>query len=113
MGGDSAGGNLAAVVAQQRVIPIVFQLLVYPSVDMRMLTPSFRKYAEGYGLSYKMCLWFKDHYMGKQKKDLDPRASPYFAEREVIIGLPPALIILAECDVLKDDGELYASMFFF
>lgn len=108
MGGDSAGGNLAAVVAQQRPIPIAFQLLVYPSVDMRMLSSTFRKYADGYGLTQKLSLWFADHYMAKASR-LDPRASPALAEREVYFGLPPALIIAAECDVLYDDCMQYAS----
>lgn len=107
VGGDSAGGNLAAVVAQQRPIPIVFQLLVYPGCDMRMLTESMKKYAEGFGLTQKMCVWFTDHYLGVGASKTDPRASPMLADKPVLLGLPPACVIIAECDVLRTECEQY------
>jgi acetyl esterase len=112
LGGISAGGNLAAVVAhlaRDRGGPaLVFQLLLVPITDFR-LTDSFslKTYGEGYLLTREDILWFIEQYFNTEK-DLDsPLASPYLATS--FSGLPPALIITAEYDPLRDDGERYGA----
>ena len=108
--GDSAGGNLAAVVAQlarERGGPrIVFQLLVYPVTDGRMATASFRENAEGYLLTAESMRWFWNHYAPSEAERLDPRASPLLAAD--LSNLPPALVLTAQYDPLRDEGEAYA-----
>ena len=108
--GDSAGGNLAAVVAQmarERGGPnIVFQLLVYPVTDGRMDTASFRENAEGYLLTAESMRWFWNHYAPSEAERLDPRASPLLAAD--LSNLPPALVLTAQYDPLRDEGEAYA-----
>ncbi len=108
--GDSAGGNLAAVVslmARDRSGPaIAHQGLVYPSVDLTMSGPSIEENASAPILTKADCLAFRDHYLGGQ----DPRqpyASPLFAED--LTGLPPALVQVAEHDPIRDDGTRYAA----
>lgn len=105
VGGDSAGGNLAAVVAQERRDHVVFQLLVYPTVDLTMSYPSIDENAEGYLLTKDHMTWFSNHYVGGDVDRRDPRMSPLFAED--LTGLPPAFIITAEYDPLRDEGEAY------
>jgi acetyl esterase len=109
VGGDSAGGNLAAVMsllARDRGGPrLAFQLLVYPGVDIRGSFPSIEENGEGYVLTKGHIEWFRNHYLG----DADPtdlRASPLLAESHA--GLPPALIQTAEFDPLRDEGAAYA-----
>jgi acetyl esterase/lipase len=109
--GDSAGGNLAAVVslmARDRSGPrIAHQGLVYPSVDLTMSAPSIDENAHAPILTRADCLAFRDHYLGGQ----DPRApyaSPLFAEDHT--GLPPALVQVAEHDPIRDDGTRYAAV---
>jgi acetyl esterase len=110
VGGDSAGGNLAAVVAQSardRGGPrVAFQLLVYPVTDARMAHASMDENAEGYGLSKAQMAWFIEQYVRGESDKLDPRCSPLLARS--FAGLPPALVITAEYDVLRDEGEAYA-----
>ena len=111
VGGDSAGGNLSAVVAQQlrdTGPAIGFQLLVYPATDLNMGHPSIDENAEGYFLTKETMLWFRDHYLGpdESKRD-DPRVSPILADDAALTGLPPALVITAEFDPLRDEGEAY------
>ncbi|MEH6522071.1 alpha/beta hydrolase [Sulfitobacter sp.] len=110
--GDSAGGNLAAVIAlmaRDADLPIAAQVLVYPTVDVRCETASFARYAKGYGaLEADTVAWFMDHYLPDPKTRDDWRASPKNAESHA--DLPPALIITAECDVLRDDGVAYAEL---
>jgi acetyl esterase len=108
--GDSAGGNLAAVVAlgaRDRGGPaIAFQLLVYPALDAAGDTASWREYAEGYHLTADGMRWYWDHYLGGAD-GAAPDASPL---RAAFVGdLPPALVIGAEYDVLRDEGEAYAA----
>ena len=109
VGGDSAGGNLAAAVcllAKQLSGPdIRFQLLVYPVTDGRMSYPSFRENGEGYLLTAGTMEWFWANYLGDADPQ-DPLASPLYAED--LEGLPPALVITAEFDPLRDEGEAYA-----
>jgi acetyl esterase len=109
--GDSAGGNLAAVVAQMARDrggpPIAFQALVYPVIDGACDTPSYSQNAEGYFLERQAMRWFWDQYLGPGGNCDDPLASPNRASN--LSGLPPAIVITAEYDPLRDEGEAYAS----
>lgn len=109
VGGDSAGGHLAALLCQRSLREfgpdIDFQLLVYPVTDLTLSHPSIDENAEGYFLTKKTMLWFRDHYLGNQDP-ADPAVSPLRAED--LAGLPPALVITAEYDPLRDEGEAYA-----
>ena len=111
MGGESAGGNLAAVtavLARDRGAPsLAFQLLVYPLVDFGDERPSMLQYAEGHFLTRASLDYFRDHYLGPDGDRLDPRASPLMTGD--VSGLPPAFVLTAECDPLRDQGEAYAS----
>ena len=110
VGGDSAGGNLAAAVAlmaRDRNGPaIAMQLLIYPVTDATMESASYRDNADGYLLSRTMMSWFWDHYCPDLALRADPLASPITAED--LSGLPPALVMTAEFDPLRDEGEAYA-----
>jgi acetyl esterase len=110
VGGDSAGGNLAAVVAQlarERGAPqLRLQLLIYPVTDLRMGHPSMDENAEGYGLTKAQMAWFIAHYVRGEADKLDPRGSPLLARS--LAGVAPALVITAEYDPLRDEGEAYA-----
>jgi acetyl esterase len=106
IGGDSAGGNLTAVVSQQLRGRFAFQVLVYPSVDLRMGYPSIDENADGYLLTKSAMIWFRDHYVvGTDASPEDTRLAPIL--NEDWRGLPPALLITAEFDPLRDEGELY------
>ncbi len=109
VGGDSAGGNLAAVVAQLQIAPLVFQLLIYPVTDARMATPSYEENKNGPVLTRDIMKWFFDHYIGGATDSKDPRVSPIMATDAVIASTPPALVITAEFDPLRDEGEQYAA----
>jgi acetyl esterase len=108
--GDSAGGNLAAAVAlgaRDRGGPaIAFQLLVHPVLDAAADTASWREHAEGFHLTAAGMRWYWDHYLGGAD-GAAPDASPLRAAS--FGGLPPALVICAEHDVLRDEGEAYAA----
>jgi acetyl esterase/lipase len=111
IGGDSSGGNLAAVVtliAREKGGPkLAFQLLVYPAVDFTDdHRPSMIQYAEGHFLTRPLMDYFANHYVPKLEDRRRPDASPLYASD--FRGLPPALVITAECDLLRDQGELYA-----
>ncbi len=110
IGGDSAGGCFAAVVAQMArdrgAPPLCFQLMIYPVTDCSFDTPSYKENAEGYFLSTSMMQWFWKHYLAKPEDAANPYASPLRAEN--LEGLPPALVITAEYDPLRDEGEAYA-----
>ncbi|MCU0269323.1 MAG: alpha/beta hydrolase [Acidimicrobiales bacterium] len=107
IGGDSAGGNLSAVVALE-VPGFVHQLLVYPVTDLTMSHPSMIENGEGYLLERATIAWFHDHYLSGGVQPTDPRVSPLFTEDERLSGLPPAHVITAEYDPLRDEGEAYA-----
>jgi len=111
VGGDSAGGNLAAVVAitarDAGDLPIRYQLLIYPATDMRRIAPSHTSNGKGYLLTQDTMQYFRDHYIGDVKFDADWRASPLLAES--LAGLPPALVITAGFDPLRDEGLQYAA----
>jgi acetyl esterase len=108
VGGDSAGGNLSAVVAQAMPDAITAQLLVYPAVDVAGEYQSRVDNAEGYFLELAMMEWFFTHYTTDVEgvDPQDPRLSPLRAES--LTGLPPAVVVTAEFDPLRDEGEAYA-----
>jgi len=107
--GDSAGGNLAAVVARHARDaggpPVAFQLLVYPATDMTRSFPSHRENGTGYLLDSDALDWFADNYLADADPG-QPDASPLLAGD--LSGLPPALVVTAEFDPLRDEGEAYA-----
>ena len=105
--GDSAGGNLAAVLAQRGAVPFKFQVLIYPTVDLAMTLPSFETNAVGPTLTKKMMGWFIDHYLRDDADKRDVAASPFLASDEVLAKVAPALIVTSEFDPLCDDGEEY------
>jgi acetyl esterase len=110
VGGDSAGGNLAAVTAlaarDAGGPAIVHQLLIYPATDMRGTTPSHASNGQGYLLTADTIAYFHDHYIEDARHDLDWRASPLL--REDLRGLPSALVLTAGYDPLRDEGLMYA-----
>ncbi len=113
VGGDSAGGNLATVVArlakERRNPALVFQLLIYPVTDLRSFdTASYLDNATGKLLTRSTMQWFAQHYLRTDADRQDPSASPLMANN--LIGLPPALVITAEHDPLRDEGEAYAAL---
>jgi acetyl esterase len=111
VGGDSAGGNLATVVAlmaRERGGPaLVHQTLIYPVTDHGLDTPSYLENATGYVLTREGMRWFWGHYLARESQGREPYASPLRAPS--LAGLPPALVITAECDPLRDEGEAYAA----
>lgn len=109
VGGDSAGANLAAAVCHIEPAPIMFQLLVYPVTDCRMNTDSYVENAEGYFLTASSMAWFIDHYLsGDEGSVEDPRVSPLLASDDVLAASPPAMVITAGFDPLRDEGIAYA-----
>lgn len=118
IGGDSAGGNLAAVVAimlrdrssntpaADTVAPLKFQLLIYPATDMRRSMPSHERNGQGYLLTKDTIGYYRDHYMGPDGDDSDWRASPLL--HPDLSNLPSALVLTAGYDPLCDEGHAYA-----
>jgi acetyl esterase len=111
--GDSVGGNMAAaltLMAEGRGdVRFVHQALFYPVTDAAMDTPSYRQFAEGYHLTAKAMAWFWDAYAPDLETRRQAYASPLQAADQQLAGLPPALVIVDECDVLRDEGEAYAA----
>jgi acetyl esterase len=106
--GDSAGGNMAAVTAlrlrDEGGPALCGQLLLYPVTDYHTPgTPSYQENAEGYGLTRDTMKWFWDHYLSDPSEGAHPHASPLRAPD--LSGLPPALLVTAEYDPLRDEGE--------
>jgi acetyl esterase/lipase len=111
VGGDSAGGNLATVVSlmarDQGGPGLVQQVLIYPVTDNDLNTRSYIENAAGYLLTREGMRWFWNHYLADSCQGLEPHASPLRAPS--LAGLPSALVITAECDPLRDEGEAYAA----
>jgi acetyl esterase len=110
--GDSVGGNMAAAVtllAKERGGPALrLQVLFYPVTEAGFDTPSYDQFAEGYFLTREAMKWFWDQYAPDPGVRSEPTASPLCASVDQLQGLPPALVITGECDVLRDEGEAYA-----
>jgi acetyl esterase len=109
--GDSAGGTMAAVVAlllrEKGVTGVAGQILIYPvTAYYDPATASYLEMAEGYGLTRKGMMWFWDHYLNHKDEAFDYRAAPLLAPS--LRGLPRALLVTAEYDVLRDEGQAYA-----
>jgi acetyl esterase len=110
VGGDSAGGNLATVVAMRcrdsKGPALARQLLLYPVTNLSSFdTGSHQELAEGYFLTRSAMQWFTGYYLASNDQSRDPEASPLLAQN--LNGLPPALVITAEFDPLRDEGEAY------
>ncbi|KAB5592034.1 lipase from carbohydrate esterase family CE10 protein [Ceratobasidium theobromae] len=121
VGGESAGGNLSAVIAQRAAlasprIPLVLQILNIPSTDLTpkasdksQWTPSMVEYQNIFGICAFDILWFRDHYVPKVEDRTNPEASPLLQnEKKAYEGMPQALVLVTELDPLKSEGELYA-----
>ncbi|MDK4716845.1 alpha/beta hydrolase [Rhizobium sp. CNPSo 4039] len=108
--GDSAGGNLAAVLALMSrngdAPPLAAQLLIYPNTDAAQTADSYRRYAEGFGLTASTMRWFRDHYVRTAADIADWRVSPLQAE--TLAGVAPAFVATAGHDILVDEGIAYA-----
>jgi len=111
--GDSVGGNMAValtLMAKERgTVPLVQQVLFYPVTDAAFDTRSYGDFATGYFLRRDAMQWFWDQYTTDPAERAQITASPLRAEPEQLAGLPPALVITAEADVLRDEGEAYAN----
>jgi acetyl esterase len=110
VGGDSAGGNLAAVVAiaarDAGDLPIAYQLLIYPATDQRRGWPSHTSNGQGYLLTKESMDYYHDHYIPDKAQDLDWRASPLL--HPDLSKLPPALVLTAGYDPLRDEALQYS-----
>jgi acetyl esterase len=110
VGGDSAGGNIAAVMAiasrNGDAPPLTFQMLFYPVTDLSQTQESYTTYAEGYGLTTAGMAWFRQHYLGEEGHANDWRASPLRAHS--LADVAPAFVLTAGFDVLHDEGRAYA-----
>ena len=107
--GDSSGGNLAALVTQdlfQAGRPPSFQVLIYPMLDATASSNSYREFSTGYGFSAAKSQWYYSQYLPPGTDRRDPRVSPVYSR--CLRGLPPTLVVTAECDPLRDEGERYA-----
>ncbi|WP_016696396.1 alpha/beta hydrolase [Rhodococcus rhodochrous] len=111
--GDSVGGNMTAaltLLAKERGgIDIAAQVLFYPVTDAAFDTASYHEFAEGYFLTREGMKWFWDQYTTDEAERAQITASPLRATTDQLSGLPPALVITAEADVLRDEGEAYAA----
>lgn len=112
LAGDSSGANLAAaaaILAKRRGGPAVrCQALIYPVTDASCDSPSYRRFADGPNLTRQAMRWYWDQYAPDQDAKAQDTASVLGASLETLAGLPPALVVTAELDVLRDDGEAYA-----
>jgi acetyl esterase len=109
--GDSAGANMAAVVAllarDRGGTKLAFQLLMFPATDFRLNTPTMEELGEGYNVTKDQMIWIRNNYLPNSADWTNPLASPLLAPD--LSGLPPALIIYAEYDPLRDDAEAFAA----
>jgi len=109
VGGDSAGGHLAALVALEYGPRIAFQALVYPVTDLTLSHPSMDENAEGYLLTKAGMQWFVGHYLQGRLDPASPAVSPLYAPDATLASAAPAYVITAEFDPLRDEGEAYAA----
>jgi acetyl esterase len=111
--GDSVGANMAAALTltakQHGDVPLLGQVLFYPVTDAAFDTGSYHQFAEGYFLRRDAMQWFWDQYTTDEAQRAEITASPLRATAEQLAGLPRALVIVAEADVLRDEGEAYAN----
>jgi acetyl esterase/lipase len=111
--GDSVGGNMTIAVTllakERREFSLAQQVLFYPVTDASFDTESYHDFAEGYFLRRDGMVWFWDQYTADEAERASILASPLRATTEELTGLPPALVITAEADVLRDEGEAYAA----
>ena len=105
VGGDSAGANLATVLAGEASDTLAFQLLFYPITDLSREHPSYATFADGPILTARQMRWFRSHYLARETDARDPRASPLLAPS--LSGMSPAYVALAGCDQLYDEGVAY------
>lgn len=114
VGGDSAGGTLATIVARMardHAVPLAAQLLIYPVTNHAFDTPSYSLFQSGYGLTRDGMIWYWNQYLGEGREGHDdPDISP--AALRDMRRLPRAIVITAECDVLRDEAESYAQRLF-
>jgi acetyl esterase len=106
--GDSAGGTLSAVLANELPGTFRLQALIYPGTDLTGSQPSIVENGEGYLLTSKAMTWFGQHYLAGQDPR-HPQASPLFADDAVLAAAPPAVVLTAEFDPLRDEGEAYVA----
>ncbi|MBZ9738959.1 MULTISPECIES: alpha/beta hydrolase [unclassified Mesorhizobium] len=108
--GDSAGGNLAAVLAllarDGLAPPLAAQILIYPNTDARQTADSYRRFGDGFGLTAATMAWFRDHYVRTPDDIADWRVSPLLASS--LAGVAPAFVVTAGHDILADEGTAYA-----
>lgn len=111
VGGDSAGGNLAAVVAHERrnnnKPRLACQILIYPATDLACASPSYQIAEDGFPVLGSTMIWFRDHYLAERFQEEDWRASPLRASD--FSDLPPAYVLTAGYDPLSDEGRAYAN----
>ncbi|WP_433462177.1 alpha/beta hydrolase [Spirillospora sp. CA-128828] len=108
VGGDSAGATLSAVLACELPGVFALQVLVYPATDLARPHPSVEENGEGLLLTKAAIDWFTGHYLSGGADPRDPRVSPLYADASTLATAPPALVITAEYDPLRDEGEAYA-----
>ncbi|WP_227935370.1 alpha/beta hydrolase [Alkalihalobacillus deserti] len=110
IGGDSAGGNLSAAVAlmsrDQNGPAIAAQVLIYPVTSLSYDTGSYQEFQKGFGLDRDLMIWFGDYYINSSEDTRNKYVAPLVADD--LSNLPPAFVITAECDVLRDEGVAYA-----
>ena len=110
VGGDSAGGNLSAAVSlmsrDNNGPQISAQILIYPVTNLSYDTESYREFQKGFGLDRDLMIWFGDYYIRSEEDSRNPYVAPLLASD--LCNLPPALIVTAENDVLRDEGKAYA-----
>ena len=111
--GDSVGGGMTAAITlmahDRGDVRFVHQSMYYPVTDAAMDTGSYEQFAEGYFLTDKAMAWFWDCYLPDVERRSEPYASPLRARDDQLAGLPPALVIVDEADVLRDEGEAYGA----
>ena len=112
VGGDSAGGNLSAAISIRRQSenksPPKAQLLIYPVTDLTFSSDSIEELADGFFLTKESMYWFRDQYLEDHDLVKDPLVSPLFSKD--LSGQPPAVVITAGFDVLRDEGDAYADL---